>query len=595
MTLLDNALGGLAPGFPLVVTGPTGAGRTVLCLQLAEQLTRRQERVVFLTGEPVRLLLRQAVSMDLDLATPLRDGRLNLLELNADVARTGRVHGGEALVRAIQEAGPGAGLLVIDPLTALTCEITDEVILRALVRAIFDASADAEQIAVVTVEATALQASPMLEQILREACGAFIELRRDEAGSHVLNVTKSRTADPVRGAVRFRVGSGGMTPVVSRGEAAEQLTPALTPSVALGRARVQWSDVSDVAPGEGFAAERTPEGDRDPDPPRTPAERTPEGAADASAATGARVASEPRASGCAGSRSEAADPKPELAARPGPRPRILVVEDDRLTRDLVSESLAERYEVITAEDGFEAVSAVLAHQPDLVVLDLILPRVDGFEVLRTLRRSGQLQPILVLSGKLARAADRVRALVLGATDLMRKPVGSFELIRKVETLLHLSPARQPRCDVADAEKLLGGGSTRTLEDRPFRDRLERACRFGEKFDMPSALIAVETPSTDALDRFAGTATKELRAEDAMLIVAKRRALLLLVAMELSVIPKVLERLQAGLNGQRQTSMQGFRWKAIEASPEWKERDWEPLFADLGPWPVSASAEADRSS
>lgn len=116
------------------------------------------------------------------------------------------------------------------------------------------------------------------------------------------------------------------------------------------------------------------------------------------------------------------------------RARILVVDDEDEIRRAVGRALAGRdYEVSEAADGEEALTVATSWEPNLVVLDLNLPGMDGLEVCRYLRRRSQV-PILVLSVR-EDEADKVAALDLGADDYLTKPFGVEELMARVRALL----------------------------------------------------------------------------------------------------------------------------------------------------------------
>jgi DNA-binding response OmpR family regulator len=113
---------------------------------------------------------------------------------------------------------------------------------------------------------------------------------------------------------------------------------------------------------------------------------------------------------------------------------ILVVEDDlTLLETLEYNLIAEGYEVITAADGLTALEVAREEDPDLIVLDLMLPRLDGFEVCRILRREMTV-PILMLTAR-ADEVDRVVGLEVGADDYLTKPFSMRELMARVKALL----------------------------------------------------------------------------------------------------------------------------------------------------------------
>ena len=116
---------------------------------------------------------------------------------------------------------------------------------------------------------------------------------------------------------------------------------------------------------------------------------------------------------------------------------ILVIEDDEASRDALSRRLARRgYAVAVACDGHEGVEAARAALPDLILMDLGLPRVDGWEATRLLKADAATAhiPVIVLSAH-AMLADRDRALAAGGDDFDTKPVRFEQLLGKIETLL----------------------------------------------------------------------------------------------------------------------------------------------------------------
>ena len=114
--------------------------------------------------------------------------------------------------------------------------------------------------------------------------------------------------------------------------------------------------------------------------------------------------------------------------------RILVIEDDLTLLETLEYNLTgEGYEVITADDGLTALDVAREEQPDLIVLDLMLPRLDGFEVCRILRSETSV-PILMLTAR-ADEVDRVVGLEVGADDYLTKPFSMRELLARVKALL----------------------------------------------------------------------------------------------------------------------------------------------------------------
>ncbi len=117
--------------------------------------------------------------------------------------------------------------------------------------------------------------------------------------------------------------------------------------------------------------------------------------------------------------------------------RILLVEDNEMNRDMLSRRLERRgYEVIVAVDGEEGVARAKADAPDLVVMDLSLPGIDGWEATRQLKAADETRsiPVIALTAH-AMAGDREKALAAGCDDFDTKPVDLPRLVEKIEGLL----------------------------------------------------------------------------------------------------------------------------------------------------------------
>src|SRR5437879_9064903 len=115
--------------------------------------------------------------------------------------------------------------------------------------------------------------------------------------------------------------------------------------------------------------------------------------------------------------------------------RILVVEDNAdLAFGLRNSLEIEGYDVLVVEDGTKGLARARDSGADLIILDLMLPGLDGYRVLRALRDEGRRMPILILTAR-GEEADKVRGLRLGADDYVTKPFGVLELLARVEALL----------------------------------------------------------------------------------------------------------------------------------------------------------------
>src|SRR5438132_1819847 len=133
-------------------------------------------------------------------------------------------------------------------------------------------------------------------------------------------------------------------------------------------------------------------------------------------------------------------------------PRILIVEDERaISFGLVLDLKTEGYDVELVEDGETAVRRGREGAFDLIVLDLMLPKKDGFEVCRELRRGGIRTPVLMLTAK-SQEAEKVLGLDLGADDYVTKPFSPRELRARIRALLRRTvPEQEPVRRLGDCE------------------------------------------------------------------------------------------------------------------------------------------------
>lgn len=160
-----------------------------------------------------------------------------------------------------------------------------------------------------------------------------------------------------------------------------------------------------------------------------------------------------------------------------PKKRILVVEDDEsITLGLRMNLEAEGFEVQVAEDGATGLALATSWQPDLVILDVMLPRMNGFEIVRELRRARHRMPVIMLSARGAEM-DKVMGLELGAEDYITKPFGLAELLARVKAVLRrdamardkgAEPVRAGEFEIDAARReVRRGGEWITLTAREF--------------------------------------------------------------------------------------------------------------------------------
>jgi two-component system, OmpR family, response regulator ResD len=137
---------------------------------------------------------------------------------------------------------------------------------------------------------------------------------------------------------------------------------------------------------------------------------------------------------------------------------VLVVDDDPIVRDVLSRYLARGgFRVATAEDGEEAVAAFQSQSPDLVLLDLMLPGIDGFGVFDVIRRADS-TPVIMLTAK-GEEGDRIAGLEFGADDYVAKPFSPKEVVARVRAVLRRASTPQPET-LEFGDLVIEGGSRR---------------------------------------------------------------------------------------------------------------------------------------
>lgn len=115
--------------------------------------------------------------------------------------------------------------------------------------------------------------------------------------------------------------------------------------------------------------------------------------------------------------------------------RILVVEDDKGIRALMEDALADAgYEPLQARNGLEALDILEAKHVDLIILDVMMPKMDGYELLKQIRETGMDMPVLMVTAKQT-LADKKKGFLLGADDYMVKPFEEEEMLLRVSALL----------------------------------------------------------------------------------------------------------------------------------------------------------------
>jgi two-component system, OmpR family, alkaline phosphatase synthesis response regulator PhoP len=197
--------------------------------------------------------------------------------------------------------------------------------------------------------------------------------------------------------------------------------------------------------------------------------------------------------------------------------RILIVDDEPKIVRLVADYLGDAgFDVVTAGSGDEALMRVRTDRPDLVVLDLGLPGLDGLDVTRTIRRNGGL-PIIVLTAR-ADETDRVIGLELGADDYVTKPFSPRELVARVRAVLRRHAGSGDREELRAGELLLDvarmrvlrNGSPVELTATEFQLLAAMARHPGRVFTRSQLLDAIHGVAFEAYERAIDAHVKNIR-------------------------------------------------------------------------------------
>lgn len=164
------------------------------------------------------------------------------------------------------------------------------------------------------------------------------------------------------------------------------------------------------------------------------------------------------------------------------KPKILIVDDDNNIAELIALYLTkEYYDTRIVGDGLEAVEQFAEYHPNLVLLDLMLPGIDGYEVCRQIRKTSDV-PIIMLSAK-GETFDKVLGLELGADDYIMKPFDAKELVARVKAVLRRFK-QEPETTVSEADASQMQGECVSYEELVINQTTYTCILMGSKIEMP---------------------------------------------------------------------------------------------------------------
>jgi CheY-like chemotaxis protein len=441
---IDSAFGGLEPGRPHVVYGAVGSGKSTLALQFVAEGLRAGETCVLVVRYPALEAVRKLDVLGRDCREDLRSGRLVLFEHASDlVDQLTRQDDYNVILAELDWLLEG-----IDP-SRIVFDTADYVFAlqhgygySLQVPALMNWVASRDALALLVVEE---RVGDRIVQAFRANARTVIHAVRRSVGvefEYFLAFEKGALKANPR---RVRLGETGIetTDVVDVGVPARPTAPLRLPTAPLRTPSAQDARTGNLNPSED--AEKMV----------------------AEAASG--VAPPPT-----GRPVQAFQPEP--LARSG-RPRVLVIDDDAFTFRLVERALGVDYHTEAAYDGIAGLGKLVSFDPDLVVLDIMLPFVDGFAICRQIRTRSSV-PVMMVSSARTNAADRIASMEVGADCFLQKPFSLHELAlwaRQLVGRYRREPA--PAATGGDADQLV-----------PLR-------RFVERVEILAELAGLDSQST----------------------------------------------------------------------------------------------------
>jgi len=263
---------------------------------------------------------------------------------------------------------------------------------------------------------------------------------------------------------------------------------------------------------------------------------------------------------------------------------VIVVQEDPLDRQAMRVILEEvGHEVATVGDGFDLLGRVLDRKPDLILLDLVLPGIPGLEVIHALQSTGQDIPVIATVGADRRSEDWLRASILGANKLLRRPISDEELCRWVDAVLAGECPSEQTAEAADATTLLlDTGPSKIVDGETFSRQVARAVRMNRNYDRQSVVALLQARTGQARDDLVHAMDEVLRGGDVITSLGSEQilALLPLTAPEQAVA--VFQRLQKSFE-QNDLLERQLRCGVVTAERAGTSDCLEYLFDGLVPW------------
>lgn len=562
--LIDEALGAMPNGFPVLVSGAEGSGRTTLAVQLTDATLRRGGRVVMVTSHPAELVLHRAATMGLDWQTELRMDQLMLFGLEAPA----RIEAG-AYARLLREQLEAAcerpSLVIFDGLAPLRAR-ADAPDLESCVETVFSYGGPSTR-RVAFVDA---KLHGRFGSALHAVASASIRLE-GRPGVRKLVVEYQRFGPTLPGPVPYDILAQGLVPdgLVA---ADEDLVLAALPAPPVAEPRREPEVRAAVEPTAMMqtGAEESVSGASaldDTPMPLPPADRfrprgAPEVAQEILAANADEVENVPARAAdesAAPTAEESTDPlettQVDLDGEPsapaegdGSRPNILVISNQHENWRSLRSDLDHVFQMKFVEPDEGRDLPARAEDCDAVVVDAVSMSGESEDLLSMLRDRGVRCPILAVTNRHRRSFDRVVTLLRGADDLLPWPPGPGKLRQRLETAIRNRAEGRGTIDRSASELLPRTTGWRLLDEGSFLELVQRGNRLSAELNLSSSVLSIVASDLSLVSPLIEVIEEELRDSDVLHLVDGGRVLVYLPLTAPDDLKPVLQRLSEGLRG-----------------------------------------------
>ncbi len=518
LDFLDQEIHGFCRSKPYLVFGSRGSGKSSLGVQYAAAGLERGERVLYVYHGRGEELLALAASLGLHFESYLENETLILVEVDDEVRTLVQQRGPEVALDALRQQFTDVKIerVVFDPVNVFFSELHNEALLRADIWAITNRLAPLDWTPLLLWDHDESNTQTTALRVFSEECWGLFELRTtpeadtltevDRQHTHNFIVYKLREAQLSRRRFQLRLSQSGFHGT----DPALETDSATYPFTRFRTFKTASDEPSEVAQTSKSVDTKSPTSTKaihhleTVSAPKDIAAKT-DKKSKASTATSKRSAASPSkkptpeqlaalegVTRAAIAPRKAGQPDKEaLESLPDRRAVVLIVDDDTISRQMAIDAIGQDWDVLEASNAVDGLELALTKHPDILLLDVVLPRTSGPELCGTLRELGVNAPIIFLSARLDQPQVKSRCFELGGTDTIAKPFEAKKLrskIRRHITESLINPATWPEINLEDAKHRLG---QKEVGLPSLENRLARALQKAQSTESPIALLGYE--------------------------------------------------------------------------------------------------------